>query len=453
MNFRLRKLQFGIHAKALVISPFIAVLALPAISFAATGKREHAALHYSISPVNSTANAVTITGKVTDAQGPLPGVTVTEKGTTNFAITDVNGNFKLTTKGEGAVLIFSFTGYASKEVTVSGKQVISVVLVEDVKSLNEVVVVGYGTQKKRDVTGAVTSVNIKEIASQPVPDIGQAIEGRAAGVQAITSGSPGSNVTLRIRGIGTINNADPLLVIDGVPTDVPLNTINPDDIASFDVLKDASAAAIYGSRGANGVVLITTKKGNSTQSHLNVNAFYGTQKATNTVQLLNANQFAKLNTELLENNNQSTNPAYADAANLGAGTNWLDALFRNAPIQSYTMSYSGGSEKSDYYVSGSVLDQKGIVISTAYRRYTLQFNGNNRVLTWLKFGNNITLNHDEKPSGSYSIRDAMAANPVQPVFNADGTYSGPVGQPQFYGDVKNPIATANLVKNNTEGYN
>lgn len=398
--------------------------------------------------------AIAVSGRVTDPKGqPLPGVAVIEKGTSNGATTDSNGDFHLKVAGSSSVLVFKFIGFQSQEVTVGSKTNINVTLLDDVKNLNEVVVVGYGTQKKRDVTGAVSSVNMKEISSQPVPDIGQAIEGRTAGVQAVTSGAPGSNVTLRVRGTGTINNADPLLVIDGVPTDIPLNTLNPDDIASLDVLKDASASAIYGSRGANGVVLITTKKGSSGQNHLNFNAFAGVQQATNMVQMLDASQFIQLNNELLKNNNQSTNPTYANPASFGVGTNWLDALFQRSPIQSYTLSYSGGSEKSDYYVSGSILDQEGIVINTAYKRYALQFNSNNRVFNWLKFGNNITLNTDAKPSGSYDIRSAMAANPAQAIYNTDGSYAGPNGQAQFYGDVRNQIATANLVQNNTTGYN
>lgn len=444
MKFRLRNLRFALSRKTLAISPLIVALVQPAFSITQINKP---------AVTINVAQEITITGKVTDAAGAVPGVAVTEKGTTNGTLTDAAGNFKLNVKDRNAVLVFSFVGYAAREVPVGDQTLLNVVLTENVKALNEVVVVGYGTQKKKDVTGAVTSVNVKEIAGQPVPDIGQAIEGRAAGVQAVTSGSPGSNVTLRVRGVGTVNNSDPLLVIDGVPTDVPLNTLNPDDIASLDVLKDASASAIYGSRGANGVVLITTKKGSAGASHLNVNAFAGVQQSTNLVKLLNASQFAQLNNELLTNNNQSTNPAYADPASLGTGTNWLKALFTKAPIQSYTMSYSGGTEKSDYYVSGSILDQKGIVTNTAYRRYTLQFNGNDKVLKWMKFGHNLTLNHDEKPSGAYDIRATMAANPAQPIYNADGSYSGPVGQPQFYGDVKNPIATAKLVQNNTEGYN
>jgi len=398
--------------------------------------------------------AIPITGKVTDGKGqPLVGVSILEKGTANGTVTDVNGNFKLSVAEPTSILVFTYVGFTTRDVAVNGQSVVNVTLADDAKLLGDVVVVGYATQRKRDVTGSVASLNVKETASQPVPDIGQAVQGRVAGVQAVASGAPGSNVALRIRGVGTINNADPLLVIDGVPTDVPLNTLNPDDIASLDVLKDASAAAIYGSRGANGVVLITTKKGVVGQSHLNFNAFAGVQQVTDPVKMLNASQFAQLNNEMLANNNQATNPAYANPASLGAGTNWLGELFRKAPIQSYTLSYSGASEKADYYVSGSILDQRGVVINSGYRRYTLQFNGNERVLKWLKFGHNLTLNADQKPSGAYDIRNTMAANPVQPVFNADGTYAGPVGQPQFYGDVRNPIATANLIENNTWGHN
>ncbi|RYY33627.1 MAG: SusC/RagA family TonB-linked outer membrane protein, partial [Sphingobacteriaceae bacterium] len=190
--------------------------------------------------MSTNANAITITGTVTDNKGlPLPGVSVTEKGTTNGITTDANGNFTLNVANPSSVLVFKYIGYTGKEVAVGTQTSLTVSLTEDVTALNEVVVVGYGTQRKKDVTGSVSSANMKELGSLPVPDIGQAVQGRVAGIQAVTSGAPGSNVTLRVRGVGTINNADPLLVIDGVPTDVPLNTLNTDDIASFDVLKDA----------------------------------------------------------------------------------------------------------------------------------------------------------------------------------------------------------------------
>ncbi|TAN16711.1 MAG: SusC/RagA family TonB-linked outer membrane protein [Chitinophagaceae bacterium] len=395
-----------------------------------------------------------ITGSVTDsATGkPLIGVTIQVKGNTIGTTTNANGEFSLNVP-ENTVLVVSYLGYTSKEVVISGSNKIQIILSATTTGLNQLVVVGYGIEKKRDLTGSISTIKLKDIPSLPVPDIGQAIEGRAAGVQVISSGAPGSNVTFRIRGTGTINDADPLLVIDGIPTDIPLNTIDPDDIASIQVLKDASAAAIYGSRGANGVVIITTKKGSSGKGHLSFNFFTAVQNPTNVVKMLNAGQFAKLNNEMLANNGQPLNPLYSNPDSLGVGTNWLDALFKAAPMQSFTLSYSGGSDKYTYYVSGNFLDQQGIVIHTAFKRYNIQFNSEAKVFPWLNFGNNLTLESDEKPSGSYDIRTTMSANPTQPVFNPDGTWSGPKGNPMWYGDVRNPIGTATIDHNNTNGYN
>lgn len=398
--------------------------------------------------------SIRISGKVTDEAGqPLAGVSINEKAAGNGTMTDAQGNFELDVASERSLLEISFIGFASREVAVGSLTTLHIVLQKNASSLDSVVVIGYGTQKRSDLTGSISSIKSDDIASLPVPDAGQAMQGKAAGVQIVSPGAPGSNVTIRVRGVGTVNNSDPLLVIDGVPTDVPLNTINPDDIATIDILKDASASAIYGSRGANGVVIITTKKGIAGQNHLTFNAFVGTQKATNMVKMLDASQFATLNNEMLKNNNQSTYPGYANPETLGKGTDWLNKLFRSAPIQNYSLAYSGGNDKYNYYVSGSYLDQEGIVINTGYKRYVLQFNSNAKVFNWLKFGNTLTLSHDEKPSGSYDIRNTMAANPTLPVFNDDGTYAGPVGQPQWVGDVTNPIATAKLVQNNIKGYN
>lgn len=394
---------------------------------------------------------VHVSGRVTDDNGqPLVGVSIREKNTQHGTTSDGNGQFELDVSSDKAVLQISYMGYFSKEIVVSPHM--TIVLEAQTSLLDSLVVVGYGTQKKSDVTGAIASIKSADIASMPVPDVGQAIEGKAAGVQVVSSGAPGSNVSIRVRGVGTINNSDPLLVIDGVPTDVPLNMLNPDDIASIDVLKDASAAAIYGSRGANGVVMVTTKTGGG-RNRVTFNAYVGMQRATNMVEMLNASQFALLNNEMLKNNNLPTYPGYAHPDSLGAGTDWLGLLFREAPIQHYSLAYSDGNDKSNYYVSASYLNQQGIVINTAYKRYTIQFNGNAKVLSWLKFGNHLTLNHDEKPSGAYDIRNTMAANPTLPLYNEDGTYAGPVGQAKWVGDVTNPIAKASLVKNNTKGYN
>lgn len=383
---------------------------------------------------------------------PLAGVSIQLKGKASGVSTDENGLFSINVL-DTDTLVASYVGFIPREIPVKTQEHLDIILVSINNSLQDVVVVGYGTQKKGDLTGSVSSVSSKEIKSLPVTNAGDAIQGRAAGVQIVSSGAPGSNVTIRVRGTGTINNSDPLLVIDGVPTDVPLNTISPDDIASIEILKDASAAAIYGSRGANGVVLISTKRGISGKNSLEFKAFYGAQKATSMVNMLNASQFASLHNEMMTNNGQAQNPAFADPPSLGKGTDWLGLLFKSAPLQSYSLSYSGGGPKSTYYVAGTVLDQEGIVINTGYKRYTIQFNSDSKVFDWLRFGNNLTLNHDVKKSGSYDIRNTMSALPTQPLYNADGTWAGPVGQPSWYGDVANPIGKATLNSNTTHGYN
>lgn len=395
-----------------------------------------------------------VTGNVRNEKDePVAGVTVTEKNTANAVVTNEQGAFSINIAGNATVLIFTSVGYEKQEVSIDGNTAITIVLRTANRSLEEVVVVGYGSQKRKDLTGSVSSVNAKDLKSLPVPGIGEALQGRAAGLQVISSGVPGSNVVFRIRGTGTINNSDPLLVIDGIPTDIPLNTLSPDDISTVEILKDASAAAIYGARGANGVVIITTRKGSSNRNNLELKMFTGQQKATSMVEMLNAPQFAALHNEMMDNNGQGKNPAYADPSGLDRGTDWLGALFDPAPIESYSLSYSGGSAKSNYYVSGTMLNQQGIVLKTGYKRYTIQFNSESKVFDWLKFGNNLTLAHDIKKNGSYDIRNTMAALPVQPVYNADGTYSGPVGQASWYGDIANPIGKATVNKNKVSGYN
>lgn len=408
-----------------------------------------------IAPLLTTAQTGALTGRITSAADKtgLPGVTIEVKGKhTNAMRSGPDGEFSINADGQDT-LVLSFIGYDKTEYPVNNRKDLEIFMQPSDNKLQSVVVIGYGSVKKKDLTGSVVSVETKDFNSIPVANAGEAVEGKAAGVQVISSGSPGSNVTFRIRGTGTINDADPLIVIDGVPTDAPLNNLNPNDIASFDVLKDASAAAIYGSRGANGVILITTKKGANGKSRLSFNYFTGWQKATKLVKMLNAEQFASLNNDMLGNGNQTTNPAYANPDTLGAGTDWLDALFRTANMQSYSLSYSGGSDKYNYYVSGGFLNQQGIAITSAYKRYNLQFNSQAKVNDWLNFGNNLTLTSDDKPSGSFDIRSTMAANPVQPVFNKDGTYSNVPGNPLWYGDITNQIGTANINNNDIKGNN
>lgn len=397
-----------------------------------------------------------VTGVITDLKGePIIGASVVAKGTTTATISDIDGTFSLDVSNN-PVLTISYIGYISQEVPTLGKSDLKIILKEDSKILDEIVVVGYGVMRKIDLTGSVSSISAKTIKDKPVANIGEALQGRASGVQVISSGKPGDNVSFRIRGISTINNSEPLLVIDNVPTDMPLNALNIEDVESVDVLKDASATAIYGSRGANGVVIVTTKKGKSGDGSISLSANWGVQEATNMPKMLDASQFASLHNEMIKNYNNpnyTQRPDFADPTALGTGTNWLDELFRKAIMQNYTLSYSGGNEKSNYYVSGGVFDQEGIILNTSYRRYTFQFNSESKVRSWLKFGNNVTLSHDVKKQGSYSVRDAMAALPTQPVFNEDGSFSGP-GEPAYqYGDIRNPIGSATLNKEQTKGYN
>ncbi len=394
-----------------------------------------------------------VKGTVTGKNGePIPGATVLIKGAMAGTVTDFDGNFQLSDVPGDAILVFSFVGFQPQEIPVAGKSTINVVLEEESIGLEEVVAIGYGSQKKRDLTGSVASVSTEEMKSLPMPSVGDAMQGKAAGVQIISNGTPGSDPTFRIRGVGTINNNNPLLVIDGVPTDSGLNQLNMDDVESIQILKDASATAIYGSRGSNGVVIVTTKKGKKGQGQISFNAYYGLQQATNMVEMLNASEFAAMHNEMMENAGKLKNPAFGDPESLGKGTDWLDALFETAPMQNYSLSYSGGSEKTTYYVSGNYFDQEGIVTKTGFKRYTLKFNSETQVLNNVKFGNNISLNHDDKYSGSYSVLNTMRALPTQPIYE-NGTYSNPMGIPEWVGDLSNPIGLANLVKNSTLGYN
>lgn len=405
----------------------------------------------------SAQNKKTITGTILDEKGEsIIGASVAVKGTANGTITDIDGKFSLDVN-ENDILAITYVGFLAQEIPVTGKSNLQITLKENAEMLDEIVVVGYGVMRKRDLTGAVSSIDSKSMQDKPVANIGEALQGRASGVQIINSGAPGSNVSIRIRGISTINNSEPLLVIDGVPTDLSLNALNMDDVQTVDVLKDASATAIYGSRGANGVVIITTKKGKSGDGVVSFSANWGIQNATSMPDMLNASQFASYHNDMIANYSGTENlmqrPDFADPTTLGKGTDWMDELFRTSTIQNYSVSYSGGTDKSNYYVSAGILDQEGIVTDTSYKRYTVQFNGESKVKPWLKLGNNVTLSHDAKKQGSYSIRDAMAAQPTQPVYNEDGTYSGPGNPAYWYGDIKNPLGNAKVNSQTTKGYN
>ncbi|MDR2058317.1 MAG: TonB-dependent receptor [Dysgonamonadaceae bacterium] len=393
-----------------------------------------------------------ITGVVTNEKGEaVIGASISIKGTSTGTVTSADGNYSLVTD-PNSTLTISYIGYVSQEIPVAGRTVINIHLQEDELLLEEVVVIGYGAIRKKDLTGAVSSVDEKTLSNKTGQNLGQAMQGRLAGVYIVDDGNPQSNVSIKIRGLGTVNNSNPLYVIDGVPSSLGLNSLNSEDIATIDVLKDASATAIYGSQGANGVVLITTKRG-SGDGKLNFKAGFGAAQATNMPKFLDASQYAALSNQMLLEAGIATNPDWADPASLGKGTNWVDLMFRTATSQNYTLSYSGGNDKSNYYVSGGYTNQDGIIESVGFQRITLQFNSNHQVKPWVKFGNNITFSYDDKTNGSYNLLDVFRSLPTQRIYDDDGNYDGPFGKAEWVGTRRNQYATTMLDKNQTNGYN
>ena len=400
---------------------------------------------------------VPISGRVTQANGDgLPGVTVLVKGTNIGTSTDANGNFTLSVP-EGSTLVFSTVGYSGKEVAITGANPsLAVTLQENAQALSEIVVVGYGTQDRQTVTGAVASVSGREIASQPVADPAQALQGRAAGVTVVSnSGSPGGQggTSIRVRGITSAGNNSPLYVVDGFPlpaaldsngnaTGTEINNINPNDIETIDVLKDASATAIYGVRAANGVVLITTKHGKAGTSNINVDVYAGVQRVWREPKMLNSQQYAVLNNEARNNYNAETavnnigdptqlNPLFDTPEKIAAlpTTNWIGEIFRPARIQSYTVGANGGSEKARYAVSAGYFQQNGTIIGSDFQRFTLRTNGEIQLTKTLKIGNNLSLTHQEEhPLANENneisgpIQLALQDPPFRPVYNPDGSY-------------------------------
>ncbi|NVO30107.1 SusC/RagA family TonB-linked outer membrane protein [Hymenobacter lapidiphilus] len=399
---------------------------------------------------------VPVSGRVTQRNGEgLPGVTIIVQGTSIGTSTDGNGNFSLSAP-EGSTLVFSSIGFTRQEVRVSGASAaVNVVLVEDTKALSEVVVVGYGTQERGSVTGAISSVGAAEIVRQPVADVTQAIQGKVSGVTIVSNGgAPGgaSGTSVRVRGITSAGNNNPLYVVDGFPLpdggDNQLNAISPNDIESIDILKDASATAIYGVRAANGVVIITTKRGKAGRTNINLDVYRGVQSVTRTLDLLSASEYAVINNESrLAKGLPIVVDKLRDPASLGEGTDWQDLVFRRAQIQNYSLSATGGSDKARYAVSGTYFQQDGIIIGTNFERFTLRANGDVQVGRMLKLGNNIQLTHLEDRqvttnSGEYGTVQQMLRIPatVQP-YRPDGYWYQPSsGVDNFIEE--NPLASA-----------
>ena len=324
----------------------------------------------------------TITGKVTDADGyPLPGVTIQLTGTTKGTVTDANGAFQIS--ADKVVLKFSYVGYISQEIKVDNQSVINVVMQENVNILNEVVVIGYGTQIKKDLTTAVSVVNQKDFEDRPIVSAAQALQGKAAGVDVVQpSGKPGSEISVHIRGTTSVlAGNDPLYVVDGVPT-TDIRGLNPTDIASMSVLKDASSAAIYGARAANGVVTITTFRGKENTAVIKFNTYFGISKLRKPIQTLNTKQYRDLINEIIPGSLDPTWTGYTD---------WSGMVFGTGYDQSYQLSASGGTEKTRYFASLGYLSQAGIVKPAQFDRYNFRLNLDNQLRSWLKTSTNINL--------------------------------------------------------------
>lgn len=344
---------------------------------------------------------------VTSASGEvLSGATVSVKGTTTAAISNDKGEFSITLASGRSILQISHVGYKPKEVAAKNGTSLNIILEEENNELSQVVVIGYGAVKKSDLTGSVATIKAEDIKAVPVTSFDQALQGRAAGVQVTqTSGKPGSEPSIRIRGTTSINAGnEPLYVIDGMlvssdggdmttgvtlgPRIGALAAINPNDIESIEILKDASATAIYGSRGANGVVLITTKRGKAGAGSINFDSYYGEQQVAHKLDLLNAAQFADFVNDAKLNANAT--PVYVNPKNLGKGTDWQNELYRTAPMESYQLSFSGGDEKTKYSISGGYFDQDGIIISSNFKRYSFRTNLDRQINKRLTVGNSIS---------------------------------------------------------------
>lgn len=410
-----------------------------------------------------------VSGTVSDQTGPVIGASVIEKGTTNGTMTDNDGHFTLTVS-KGAVIEISSIGYKTQEITVGAQTNFTVTLSEDNEFLDEVVVVGYGSMKKSDLAGASVSMKESDLKGSIISSLDQSLQGRAAGVTAVTtSGAPGSSSSIRVRGQATINaNAEPLYVIDGVivqgggntgadfglgdalgngkvSTISPLSTINPADIVSMEILKDASATAIYGAQGANGVVLITTKHGKSGEAKFSYDGMVAMSRQAVRLNMMNLREYAQYYNEMVEEGDiYETNPYYATPSLLGKGTNWQDEIFRTAWQHQHQLSAQGGSDKVQYYVSGSYMDQQGTIIGSNFNRFSVRTNLDAQLKKWLKLGVNATYaitNDNLKLADSNEglIYYSLTTIPDIPVYDVNGNYSSTIREGYTS---PNPVALA-----------
>ncbi len=411
------------------------------------------ALCFMLSAVTAWAQSRVITGTVTDdTNQPLPGVAVVIPGTTIGTVTDFEGNYSLNV-GDAKKISFSFIGFTNHEEVINGRSSISVQMKSDSKELDDVVVVGYGVMKKSDLSGSSVSVGEEALKGSVITNLDQSLQGRAAGVTSVsTSGAPGSSTSIRVRGQATINaNAEPLYVIDGVivqsqgssgadyglgdalgngstSTISPLSTINPSDIVSMEILKDASATAIYGAQGANGVVLITTKRGKAGDAKFTYEGLAAWNRQTKRLDMMDLREFASYYNDLASTGELSANEDYTYPELLGKGTNWQDAIFQTAFQHQHQISAQGGSEKVQYYVSGNFMNQEGTIIGSKFRRVSLRSNLDANLKSWLKLGLSAMYSKTKErmtlaDSSEGVITYALTSTPDIPIYNIDGSYS------------------------------
>ncbi|NLZ96277.1 MAG: SusC/RagA family TonB-linked outer membrane protein, partial [Bacteroidales bacterium] len=413
-----------------------------------------------------------ISGTILDSndKSAMIGANIMEKGTTNGTVSDIDGKFSLNVQSSNSVLVISSIGYKTLEVKVGTRSVLNLEMVEDVSMLDEYVKIGYGTAKKSDVSGASVTVGQDAIKGSVITNLDQALQGRASGVTSVmTSGAPGSSTSIRIRGQATINaNAEPLYVIDGVivqgggssgaslglgdalgnsPTSTisPLSTINPSDILSMEILKDASATAIYGAQGSNGVVLITTKRGEAGEAKFTYEGLLGFQRQSARLNMMNLREFAEFSNSVSQETNALDNrPEFQDPSLLGVGTNWQDAIFRNAPMHQHQLSAQGGTDAVRYYISGSFMNQDGTIIGTTFKRTSFRVNLDSQLKNWLKVGvSAMYSNTDERlglaDSEEGIVNYSLLTPPDIPIYDIDGSYASVIRE--GYTRI-NPIAMA-----------
>ena len=389
-----------------------------------------------------------VSGTVFDEnQEGLPGVNIVLKGTTIGTISDYNGVYRLNLPEEGGVLLISAIGYSTKEIPIGSRSIIDHVMEVNIEELEELVVIGYGTRAKRDLTGSVATISQKDLSATPVISADLALQGRTAGVSVTqNSGAPGAATSIKIRGTSSISAGnEPLYVIDGVPIlssvqDIttgsskgdqlnPLSTINPNDIVSMEVLKDASAAAIYGARGANGVVIITTKRGEIGTPKFEIATYQGWQEVREPYELLNATQFAQFVNEASFNGGLGR--IYSNPSAFGYGTDWQDVIFQRAAVSSYDMTLTGGSDKITYGISGGYFQQEGIIVGSDFKRYSTRINVDAEITKKLKFQNTLLASHirsmkvttdDNSGFDGGSITAALSFNPMLPTKFENGNY-------------------------------